>query len=70
MSRGLGDVYKRQGLLPEKVIDDPAQLRRSLQAVLALDFATLLMGDGVSILAEAKDRLRELVASFPPAGDG
>jgi glyoxylase-like metal-dependent hydrolase (beta-lactamase superfamily II) len=51
-------------LLPEKVIDDPAQLTRSLEALLALDFDTLLVGDGVSILSGAKDRLKELMASF------
>jgi glyoxylase-like metal-dependent hydrolase (beta-lactamase superfamily II) len=51
------------GLLPEKVMDNPAQLKESITKLLALDFDTLLMGDGVSILAHGKDRLRELAAS-------
>jgi hypothetical protein len=33
--------------------------------LLALDFETLLVGDGVPILSGAKERLRELVATFP-----
>jgi glyoxylase-like metal-dependent hydrolase (beta-lactamase superfamily II) len=51
-------------LLPEKVIDDPFQLKQSLQAMLALDFDTLLVGDGSSIVSHGKDRLKELLASF------
>ena len=46
------------------MIDDPVQLKQSLQTVLALDFDTLLMGDGSSIVSHGKDRLNELVASF------
>jgi glyoxylase-like metal-dependent hydrolase (beta-lactamase superfamily II) len=53
------------GLLPEKVIDDPVRLRESVRGLLDLDFTTLLMGDGVSILSGAKDRLRQLVDRFP-----
>ena len=52
------------GLLPERVIDDPAKLRQSVKALLNLDFDTLLVGDGVPIIAGAKDRLEELVESF------
>jgi glyoxylase-like metal-dependent hydrolase (beta-lactamase superfamily II) len=51
-------------LLPEKVMDDPPLLRRSIQQLLALDFDTILVGDGVSVVGGAKDRLKELVASF------
>jgi len=51
-------------LLRDKVMDDPPQLRESVRRLLALDFDTLLVGDGVSILSGAKDRLRELVATF------
>jgi glyoxylase-like metal-dependent hydrolase (beta-lactamase superfamily II) len=54
----------RCGLLPEKVMDDPLKLKDSLQAVLALDFDTLLVGDGSSIVSHGKDRLKEVVASF------
>jgi glyoxylase-like metal-dependent hydrolase (beta-lactamase superfamily II) len=52
-------------LLPDKVVDDPARLRDSVRGLLALDFDILLVGDGDPILTSAKDRLRELVASFP-----
>jgi glyoxylase-like metal-dependent hydrolase (beta-lactamase superfamily II) len=52
-------------LLPEKVMDDPVRLRGNIRALLDLDFETLLVGDGVSILSGAKDRLRELVSQFP-----
>lgn len=49
--------------LREKVMDDPARLRASVRALLALDFDTLLVGDGVSIVGGAKDRLRALCES-------
>jgi len=52
------------GLLPERVIDDPILLRRNVAALLALDFNTLLVGDGQSILSEANDRLGELAKEF------
>jgi glyoxylase-like metal-dependent hydrolase (beta-lactamase superfamily II) len=52
------------GLLRDKVMDDPAQLRDSVRQLLQLDFDTLLVGDGVPILSGAKNRLRELVATF------
>lgn len=61
----IGNPPGRCGILPEKVMDDPAQLKQSVAAaLLALDFDTLLLGDGVSIVAGARDRLQELVASF------
>ncbi len=53
------------GLLREQVMDAPVRLRQSVRNLLDLDFDTLLVGDGVSILEGAKDRLRELVATFP-----
>jgi len=53
------------GLLPEKVMDDPPRLRASVRALLALDFDALLVGDGEPILRGAKERLRELVETFP-----
>jgi hypothetical protein len=46
-------------------MDDPARLRSNIRALLDLDFETLLVGDGVSILSGAKDRLRELASQFP-----
>lgn len=45
--------------------DDPVRLRQSVRALLDLNFKILLVGDGVSILSAAKDRLRELTCRFP-----
>ena len=53
------------GLLPERVMDDPARLRSNLRKLLDLDFDILLVGDGESILQNAKARLKELVETFP-----
>ena len=61
----IGNPPGECNLLPEKVMDDPLRLRRSVRALLDLDFETLLVGDGVSILSGAKDRLRELASQFP-----
>lgn len=61
----VGNPPGKCALLREQVMDDPQALRRSVARLLALDFDTLLMGDGVSILAGAKARLEELVAGFP-----
>jgi glyoxylase-like metal-dependent hydrolase (beta-lactamase superfamily II) len=60
----IGNPPGRCGILPEKVLDDPVQMKQSIENLLALDFDKLLMGDGVSILLGAKDRLKELVTSF------
>ncbi|MGA8566896.1 MAG: MBL fold metallo-hydrolase [Candidatus Binataceae bacterium] len=60
----IGNPPGRCGLLREQVMDDPARLRESVRSLLAIDFDTLFVGDGVSILSGAKDRLRELVATF------
>lgn len=61
----IGHPPGRCGLLREAVIDDTPRLRASVRALLDLDFDTLLVGDGVSILRDAKARLSELVESFP-----
>ena len=61
----VGDPPGRCKLLPEKVVDDPARLRESVRSLLALDFDILLPGDGEPILQNAKQRLGELVDSFP-----
>ncbi|MBI4524680.1 MAG: MBL fold metallo-hydrolase [Deltaproteobacteria bacterium] len=61
----VGDPPGRCKLLPEKVIDDPPRLRQSVRTLLALDFDTLLPGDGEPILKGAKERLKELVGIFP-----
>jgi glyoxylase-like metal-dependent hydrolase (beta-lactamase superfamily II) len=60
----IGNPPGRLSLLREKVMDDPARLRRSVQQLLARDFDTMLVGDGVSVIGDAKQRLRELVGSF------
>lgn len=53
------------GLLPERVVDDPARLRTSVRRFLDMDFDTLLVGDGESILRDAKAKLEALVETFP-----
>jgi glyoxylase-like metal-dependent hydrolase (beta-lactamase superfamily II) len=53
-------------LLREKVMDDPSRLRRSVIALLGLEFDALLFGDGTPILHDAKPRLTELVQTFGP----
>ena len=61
----VGHPPGRCKLLPDKVVDDPARLRESVRGLLSIDFDTLLVGDGEPILQFAKERLRELVDSFP-----
>jgi len=61
----IGHPPGRCGLLREHVMEDPPRLRVSVTQLLSLDFATLLVGDGEPILRDAKERLRELVATFP-----
>jgi glyoxylase-like metal-dependent hydrolase (beta-lactamase superfamily II) len=61
----IGNPPGQCGLLREKVMDDPARLRRSVRKLLDLEFDTLLLGDGVSILHDAKSRLKELIDTFP-----
>ncbi len=60
----IGNPPGKCSLLRDKVMDDPKQLRASVRRLLDLDFDTLLVGDGVSILGGAKERLRELVETF------
>jgi glyoxylase-like metal-dependent hydrolase (beta-lactamase superfamily II) len=61
----VGDPPGRCKLLPDKVVDDPPRLRESVRGLLALDFDTLLVGDGEPIPRLAKERVRELVDTFP-----
>jgi glyoxylase-like metal-dependent hydrolase (beta-lactamase superfamily II) len=63
----IGNPPGQCGLLREKVMDDPARLKRSVRKLLDLEVDALLVGDGVSILHNAKSRLEELVATFPAA---
>jgi glyoxylase-like metal-dependent hydrolase (beta-lactamase superfamily II) len=60
----IGNPPGHLSLLRERVMDDPARLRRSVQQLLELEFDTILVGDGVSVIGGAKQRLRELVDSF------
>ena len=62
----VGNPPGRCALLREKVMDDPERLRRSVLALLGLDFDALLFGDGAPILRDAKPRLAELVQTFGP----
>jgi glyoxylase-like metal-dependent hydrolase (beta-lactamase superfamily II) len=61
----VGDPPGHLKMLRESVMDDPPRLRRSVHDLLALDFDTILVGDGVSVIGDAKNRLQELVAGFP-----
>jgi glyoxylase-like metal-dependent hydrolase (beta-lactamase superfamily II) len=61
----IGNPPGRCNLLPERVMDDPARLRASVKQLLELDFDTLLVGDGEPILQDAKERVRDLVTTFP-----
>ena len=57
----IGNPPGECSLLPAKVMDDPSLLARNLRTLLALDVETLLVGDGVSILTGARERLSALV---------
>ncbi len=61
----IGNPPGQLSLLRERVMDDPARLRASVRALLELDFDALMVGDGVPIREGGRERLRELVASFP-----
>jgi glyoxylase-like metal-dependent hydrolase (beta-lactamase superfamily II) len=60
----IGNPPGRLSLLPDKVMDDPAQRRRSVRALTALDLDVILVGDGAPVLADAGARLRDLVETF------
>lgn len=60
----IGNPPGRLALLPDRVVDDPPGLRRSVRGLLALSLDTLVLGDGVSIVSGAGERLRELVESW------
>ena len=61
----VGNPPGQLSLLRERVMDDPARLRASVRSLLELDFDALMVGDGVPIREGGRERLRELVASFP-----
>ena len=60
----VGNPPSRLSLLSERVIDDPPALRASVRRLLGLDFDAIVVGDGVPILAGARECLRELIAGF------
>ncbi len=60
----IGNPPGQCGLLPERVMDDPARLRNNVRKLLDLDFDILLVGDGEPIFQNAKARLKELVETF------
>lgn len=60
----IGNPPGRCSLLPDEKLDDPGRLRASVKTLLDLELDTLMMGDGVSILSDAKTPLRELVTGF------
>jgi len=60
----IGNPPGRLSLLREQVMDDPGLLRASVARLLDLTFDALLVGDGVSLREGARERLKELVASF------
>lgn len=51
-------------LPPDHVVDDCQRLQENVRRLLEFDVDTLLVGDGVSILTGARDRLAALVKSF------
>jgi glyoxylase-like metal-dependent hydrolase (beta-lactamase superfamily II) len=61
----IGNPPGQLSLLRERVMDDPVRLRASARSLLELDFDPLVVGDGVPIREGGRERLRELVASFP-----
>lgn len=61
----IGNPPGRCSLLPEEKLEDPARLRASVKTLLNLELECLLMGDGVSIMSDAKTALRALVERFP-----
>jgi glyoxylase-like metal-dependent hydrolase (beta-lactamase superfamily II) len=63
----IGNPPGRLSLLPDRVMDDPAQLRSSIRRLLDLDFDAVLVGDGAPIREGGRERLGELVAAFAPA---
>ena len=61
----IGNPPGKLTLLRERVLDDPARLRASVEALAELTIEVLLPGDGEPILRNVQDRLRELIATFP-----
>jgi glyoxylase-like metal-dependent hydrolase (beta-lactamase superfamily II) len=61
----IGNPPGRLSLLPDAVMDAPAELRQSLGRIAAdVDFDCLLLADGESIVTSARAALQRLVATF------
>ena len=66
----VGDVFVGNppgqfAVLPDKVVDDPDQLRETIRRIAAdVEFDAVLPGDGVPVLEGAKAQLVELIGSF------
>ncbi len=61
----IGNPPGQCSLLPDKVMEDPIALRRSLRRIASeLDFDALLLGDGEPILRGGRRALQDLVAKF------
>ncbi len=60
----VGDPPGALKLLPERVIDDMDQLKASVRGLLSLDIETILVGDGVPIMAGASAPLQALAETF------
>jgi glyoxylase-like metal-dependent hydrolase (beta-lactamase superfamily II) len=61
----VGNPPGRLSLLPDKVMDQPLELRQSLRRIAAeIDFDALLVGDGECILQGARAALQRLVDTF------
>ncbi len=61
----IGNPPGALSLLPDRVVDDPPLLRRSVHSLVELGPETLLLADGTPLVGDAVDRLRDLVAGFP-----
>jgi glyoxylase-like metal-dependent hydrolase (beta-lactamase superfamily II) len=56
----------RLRLIPDAKLDDPAGLRKSVRKLEALDFDTLLLGDGDPILRGAKAAVADFLKGLQP----
>ena len=63
----IGNPPGQLSLLRDKVMDDPAQLRASVRALLELGADAFVLGDGVSISAGGRKQLERLIDSIDRA---
>jgi glyoxylase-like metal-dependent hydrolase (beta-lactamase superfamily II) len=61
----VGNPPGQCSLLPDRIMDDPVALRRSLRRLAAeVDFDALLVGDGTPLVSGGRGALQALVARF------